>query len=103
MSALVAGEFDELVGKDIGMLRQSAVFYNFISGIAFKTSNKKDAGVIPLSKEVKVIITTIHCHNATGRKHCGSDIGSLPISDHREIRQITVVIQQKKELTVPFV
>jgi len=33
---------------------------------------------------------------------CGSDIGSLPISDHREIRQIAVVVQEQMEFNGPF-
>ena len=87
------------------MLRQRAVLYDFISGIAFKTSNKKDTGVIPLGKEVKVIVAPIHSHNTTGGKReimCGSDIGSLPISDHREIRQIAVVVQEQMEFNGAF-
>jgi hypothetical protein len=51
------------------MLRQGAVFYDFINSIAFKTSHKKDTGVIPLVKEVKVIVTPIHSHNTTVAKH----------------------------------
>jgi len=33
---------------------------------------------------------------------CGSDISSLPISDHREIRQIAVVVQEQMEFNGPF-
>jgi hypothetical protein len=33
---------------------------------------------------------------------CGSDVGSLPISDHREIRQIAVVAQQHIQLNGTF-
>jgi hypothetical protein len=33
---------------------------------------------------------------------CGSDIGSLPISDHREIRQIAVVVQEQMEFNGAF-
>ena len=87
------------------MLRQGAISYDFISGIAFKTSNKKDAGVIPLGKEVKVIVAPIHSHNTPGGKReiaCGSDIGSLPISDHREIRQIAIVVQEQMEFNSAF-
>ena len=87
------------------MLRRRAVLYDFINGIAFKTSNKKDAGVIPLGKEVKVIVTPIHSHNTTGGKGeimCSSDISSLPISDHREIRQIAVVVQEQMKFNGPF-
>jgi len=50
------------------MLRQRTVSYDFISGIAFKTRNKKDTGVIPLGKEVKVIVAPIHSHNTPGGK-----------------------------------
>ena len=50
------------------MLRRRAVLYDFINGITFKTCNKKDTGVIPLGKEVKVIVAPIHSHNTTGRE-----------------------------------
>jgi bifunctional N-acetylglucosamine-1-phosphate-uridyltransferase/glucosamine-1-phosphate-acetyltransferase GlmU-like protein len=87
------------------MLRQRSVLYDFINGIAFKTSNKKDPGVILLSKEVKVIVAPIQSHNTTGGKVeiiYGSDISSLPISDHCEIRQIGVVVQEQMEFDGPF-
>jgi len=80
------------------------VSYDFISGIAFKTRNKKDTGVIPLGKEVKVIVAPIpatilrrEAWNCVRQWH-----RSLPISDHREIRQIAVVVQKHMELNGAF-
>jgi len=64
-------------------------------------SIKKDAGVISLGKEIKVIIVPIH-NGGNSEIMCGSDIGSLPISDHREIRQIAFVVQEKMEFNGIF-
>ena len=95
LSALVDGEADDLVGEDVPALRQGMVLYDFISGITFDTGNKKDAGVIPLGKEFKVIVAPIHGYNAADGKReiAGSgDVSSPAISDHREVRQIAVML-----------
>ena len=44
-------------------------------------------------------------HNTTGSKGeimCGSDIGGLPINDHREMRQIAIIIQEQMEVDGAF-
>jgi len=83
------GEANKLVGEDIGPLRQWAVVYDFIGGVAFESGNEENTGAIPLSKEVKVVVAPIHSDDASPRKReltSGGNVGSLAISDHGEFR-----------------
>jgi hypothetical protein len=100
-----SGETDNLVGKDIGPLRQRAVIYDFVNGIAFKPGNEENTGVIPLSKEAEVVVAPIHSNNATFGKSemtSGGYIRSLTISDHGEVWHIAIAVQQHMKLNSAF-
>jgi len=91
-----AGESDKLVDEDIGPLWHGTVLDNFIRGVAFKPGNEEYAGIVPLSKEVKVVVTPVHGDDAARRKRemtSNVNIGSLAISDNGEVGHITVVVQ----------
>ena len=96
-----AGEADDLVSEDISALRQRAVMYDFISGVVLEPGNEEDTGVIPLPEELEVAICPVYSDNAAGgkREMAGSyDVGSLSFGDHREVRQIAVVVKEEMEL-----
>ena len=83
LSALVAGEADELVGEDVPALRQRAIMYDFISSVVFKSCHEEDTVVIPLKEEFKVTVAPIHGYNAADGKReiAGSgDVSSPAIS-----------------------
>ncbi len=69
--------------------------YDFISSVVFKSCHEEDTGVIPLKEEFKVTVAPIHGYNAADGKReiAGSgDVSSPAISDHREVRQIAVML-----------
>ena len=79
--------------------------HDFISSVVFEPCNEEDAGLGPLEEEFKVQVPPVDGDDATGGKRemaGGSDIGSLAIGDHGEVRQIAVVIQEQVELDGAF-
>lgn len=96
---------DNLVGKDIGPLRQGTILYDFANGVAFNPCNKENTSVIPSGKEVKIVIAPVHGNNATFGKSemtSGDDVVSLTIGDHGEVWHIAVVVQQHMKLNSAF-
>jgi hypothetical protein len=96
-----AGESNELIMEHISMLRQGAVMYDFINGVLLESGNEENTGVVPLPEEFKVTVSAVHRDDAAGGKSkmAGSDdIGSLAFGDHREVRQIAVVVKEQVEL-----
>ena len=99
------GEADDLVSEDVPALRQRAIMYDFINGVVLESGHKEDTGVIPLPEEFKVTVAPVHSDDAAsgkGEMASGDDIGSLAISDHGEVRQIAVVVQQQVKLNGTF-
>jgi len=100
-----ASEMDGLVSEDVGTMWQGTVIYNCIRSVILESGNEEDTGVSPLGKELKVIVAPIHDYNAAGGKRemaGGGDVGSFAISDHGEVWQIPIVIQEQMELNGAF-
>ena len=104
-TGLGPGKADDLVGEDAPALRQGAILYDLVSGVAFEPGNEVDTRVSPLKEKFEVTIAPIHSYNAASGKReiAGSGyVGSFAIGDHGEVRQIAVVIQEHVEFNGAF-
>ena len=96
-----AGKADDLVPKDVGVLRYSVALNDLISGVIFKTGDKEDALASPSPEEFKVAVGAVYGDDASGGQgemsRCGN-IGSLAVGNDGEIRQIAIVVEKHMEL-----
>jgi len=100
-----AGKADELVGKDVAILRDLAFLGDLKSGALFQTGDEEDLGHAPATEQGVIDVGAIHGHNRAGVQDEGigqSDVAAPGFGEQYVGGQVIVMVQQDVSFDAAF-